>query len=54
MELYMAVDSYTGEVRVFSYFGDLREHAKKNGYGCDYYSLGSVRQYYASELETEA
>ena len=42
MELYIAVNIYSNEVRMFAYFDDLKSFAEKAEYSCNYYSLGSV------------
>lgn len=39
MNLYLAVDSETGDVKAFTGFEDLRDFSKAEEYGYDYYSI---------------
>ena len=50
MELYIAVNIFSNEVRMFAYFDDFKSFAEKAEYSCNYYSLGSVREMTVREV----
>ena len=50
MELYIAVNIFSNEVRMFAYFDDFKSFAEKAEYSCNYYSIGSVREMTVREV----